>query len=118
MNGEKYVDLPFIHLNHYENASSCSLNKHILPEHGKTCTLWINTENFKNGKVATRENIVLKSCSILDFHSEYYVPEIEKLDYHLPHVYILGGNDCEGKCHDIFVSRNSKFYCKCTHNYV
>ena len=36
MNGEKDVDLPFIHFHHYKNLSPCSLHKYILPDHGKT----------------------------------------------------------------------------------
>ena len=50
----------------------------------------MNLENVKKGKVTTRKILVLKSCSILDLHSEYYIPDIEKLNFHLTHVYILG----------------------------
>ena len=60
----------------------------------------------------------MKSCSILDFHSEYYIPEIEILVFHYPHVYIFGRNKCEGKQHDIFVSQQNKFDCKCTRDYA
>ena len=34
--------------------------------------------------------LVLKSCNILDFHSVYYIPDIEILASHLPYVYIPG----------------------------
>ena len=40
----------------------------------------------------------------MDFHSEYYKTENEKLDFHLPHVYILGKDHCSGKFHGICVS--------------
>ena len=43
MNGEKYVDLPFIHFHHYENISSWSFHKQLLPEHSKTCTSCMNS---------------------------------------------------------------------------
>ena len=37
INGDKDVDLTFINFHHYENFSSCSLEKELLPDHGKTC---------------------------------------------------------------------------------
>ena len=48
-----------------------------------------NIENVDKDQVTTRKSLVLKSWSILDFQSEYYIPESEKLDFHLPYVYIL-----------------------------
>ena len=33
---------------------------------------------------------VLKYCSDLDFHSEYYIPEIRMLTFNLPHDDIIG----------------------------
>ena len=64
----------------------------------------MNIENYKKGKFTTQKILVIVSCSILDFCSEYYIQEIEKLAFHLPHVYIPGGNICAGKRHDMFVS--------------
>ena len=46
----------------------------------------MNIENVYNGKIKTQKIILLKSCSIFNFNSEYYILEIEKLDFHLPHV--------------------------------
>ena len=63
----------------------------------------MNIDNVEEGKFTTRKSLVLKLCSILDFYSEYYIPEIEKLAFRLPHVYFLGENHCLGKRHDIFV---------------
>ena len=94
------------------------MHKHILPDYVKPCPSCMNIENLKKGKVTTRKSLLLKSCMILDFYSEYYIPEIEKLAFHLPRVYILGGNNCAGKIHDIFVNRHNKFYCKCTCAYA
>ena len=33
--------------------------------------------NVEKGRVTTRKILVLKSCSIVDFYPEYYIPEIE-----------------------------------------
>ena len=75
----------------------------------------MNIENPEKGKFTARKSTVLRSCSILDFHLEYYIPEIENLNFHLPHAYIIGKNNCAGKQHDIFVIRHNKFDLKCTH---
>ena len=37
----------------------------------------MNIENVEKVKVAIQKRFVLKACSILDFHSEYYILEIE-----------------------------------------
>ena len=74
MDNEDDADLPFIRFYHYENISSCSLHKQPFSDNGKTCTSCMNIENFEKGKVTTRKSLVLESCSILDFHSEYYTP--------------------------------------------
>ena len=50
----------------------------------------MNIENFDKVKVITRKILVLKSFRILDFCYESYIPEIEKLAFHLPHIKILG----------------------------
>ena len=31
---------------------------------------------------------------ISSFHTSFYIPSIQKLDFHLPHVRILGTNHC------------------------
>ena len=94
---EEYFDLPFIHFHHYANISSCYLQIYIFLVHGKACPSCTNIENIEKGKFTTRKIFVLKSCSILGFHSEYYTPAIEKLSFFPPHVFIIGVNNCEGK---------------------
>ena len=64
----------------------------------------MNIESAEKGKVTTRKSLVLKSCSIWGFHSEYYIQEIRKIALHLPHVNILGKHNCEGKRYDMFLS--------------
>ena len=54
----------------------------------------------------------------MDFNSEYFIPEIENLAFHFPHVYILGKKHCEGKQHDIFVSQHNNFDCKRSRDYA
>ena len=90
VNSEEYSGLLFIHFCHYKTISYCYVNKHIFPDHGKTYPLWMNLESVDKGNVTTRKIPVLKSCSILDFRSEYYNPSIEKMAFRFPHFTYLG----------------------------
>ena len=61
----------FILFHQYKNISSFYLHKQLLPDHGKKYPSFMNIEIVEKGKVTTQKNIVLKSCSILGFCSEY-----------------------------------------------
>ena len=89
INFEEDMNLTFIRFHHCKILSSCYSQNQMFIDHGKICHSCKNIENAEKGKVATRKSLVLKSCSILDFHSRYIIPAIEMLDFHLPHVYIL-----------------------------
>ena len=73
------------------------MHTYVLHEHVKTCPSCMNVENFDKGKLTTQKILALKLCSILDFHSEYYIPDIVNLSFRLPHTYIPGKNNCAGK---------------------
>ena len=49
-------------------------------------------EKYK--KVYTRNELVMTETTILDFHASFYIPAIQKLAFHLPHVHIIGANHC------------------------
>ena len=89
MNDEDDANVLFILFHNYRNIRSCSFNKQLFPEHVKPCPSCTNTENVNKEKVTTWKSLVQKSCGILDFHSEYNIPEIKTLAFNLPHVYIL-----------------------------
>ena len=41
----------------------------------------------------------MMETTISDFHTSFYIPAIQKLAFHLPHVRILGTNHCgEMRC--------------------
>ena len=42
--------------------------------------------------------------SIVDFHKRFYIPVIQKLALHLPHVRIIGTRHCSNKCQEKFNS--------------
>ena len=51
--------------------------------------------------------------SIADFHTSLYIPEIKKLEFHLPHVSILGTNFCGNIRHEAFTRCIENQYVLC-----
>ena len=45
-------------------------------------------------KIYTRKDIVIMQISISCFHTSFYIPEIQRLAFHLPHVRILVTHHC------------------------
>ena len=48
----------------------------------------------KSTKIYTRKELVMTETTKSDFHTSFYIPDIHKLAFHLPHVRILGTNHC------------------------
>ena len=45
-------------------------------------------------KLYTRKELLVVERYIADFHTSFYIPEIKKLAFHLPHVHIIGTSHC------------------------
>ena len=54
---------------------------------------------------------------ISDFHTSFYIPDIHKLAFHLPHVRILGKNYCGGMQHTALKRRELFQDVLCRHDY-
>ena len=48
----------------------------------------------KYTKIYTRKELVMMETTISGFYTSFYIPAIQKLAFHLPHVRILGTNHC------------------------
>ena len=48
----------------------------------------------KSTKIHTRKELVMMKTTISGFHTIFYIPDIQKLAFHLPHVRILGTKHC------------------------
>ena len=46
----------------------------------------------KSTKIYTRKELVMMETIISIFHTSFYIPAIQKLAFHLPHMRILGTN--------------------------
>ena len=50
------------------------------------------SSSYEFRKIYTRKDIVTTETKIYDFHTSFYISDIQKLAFHLPHVLILGTN--------------------------
>ena len=72
----------------------------------------------KSTKIYTRKDLVMMETTISNFHNSFYVPAIHKLDFHMPHVRILGTNHCGELRRTAFKRRElfQDFLCRCDYS--
>ena len=58
-------------------------------------------------KIYTRKELVMMEITIYNYRTSFYIPEIYKLAFHIPHVQILGINHCGDSCQTVFKRRES-----------
>ena len=68
-------------------------------------------------KIYTRKELVMMDKTISEFHTSFYILAIQKLDFHLPHVQILGKNHCGAMRHTAFKRRELFQYVLCRRDY-
>ena len=71
----------------------------------------------KSTKIYTRKELVMTETAIYDFHTSFYIPAIQKLASHLPHVRILGTNHCGEMRRTAFKRCESFQYVLCRRDY-
>ena len=59
----------------------------------------------------------MMETTIYSFDTIYYIPEIQKLAFHIPHAQILGMNHCGDSCRTAFKRRKSFQYVLCCRDY-
>ena len=59
----------------------------------------------KYTKIYTRKELVLMEKTISGFRTSFYVPAIQKSAFHIPHVRILGTDQCGEMRHTAFKRR-------------
>ena len=59
----------------------------------------------------------MMEITIYDFHSSFYIPVMQKLAFHLPHVHILGKNHCGAMRRTAFKRREIFQYVLCCNDY-
>ena len=56
--------------------------------------------------------------TIYNFHTSFFIPEIQKLTFHIPHVKILNTNHCGDSRRTAFKRRKSFQYVLCRRDYA
>ena len=56
--------------------------------------------------------------TIYDFHTSFYIPSIQKLAFHLPHVRIFGTNHCGAMRRTSFKQRELFYDVLCRRDYT
>ena len=64
-------------------------------------------------KIYTRKELVMMDTTIYDFCTSFYIPAIQNLAFHLPHVRILGTNHYGAMKHKAFKWRELFQYVLC-----
>ena len=79
----------------YINVSRCKLHGRYPYEELTTCSMCYTIPSADNTeKNYTLKELVLLETYISEFHEELYVPKIQKLEFNLPYVTILGTHHC------------------------
>ena len=69
-------------------------------------------------KIYTRKELVMMEITISYFYTSFYIPAIQKLDFHLPSVRIPGTNHCDAMRRTAFKRRELFQYVLCRCDYA
>ena len=86
---------PSISFHVYHIIARCSTHGRIPLNDKKHCRKCENNvASEQSTKVYTRKEIVMMEKTISNFYTSSYIPEIQKLAFHIPYVQILGTSHC------------------------
>ena len=67
-----------------------------------------NISSVTPGKLYTQKELALLENLISEFHNKFYIPEIQKLTFNLPHISIIGTHHCSKEHREAFKLRSKK----------
>ena len=103
----------------YHLISQCKVHgRHLLHEKKICCLCLQDTATTTPEKLYTRKDIIMMETSIADFHTSLYILAMKKLAFHLPHVHILGTNNCGNTRREEFKRRRENQDVLCRHGYA
>ena len=117
---DQYTDTnPSIIFHVYHIIACISTHIRLPLTNNKNCRKFQHdTASGKPTKIYTRKELVFMETTISNFHTSFYIPKIQKLAFHIPHVQILGKNQC-GEYHRTAFKRRWSFqYVVCCHDYA
>ena len=92
----QYPDtIPSVSFHIYHLISCCTKHGRLLFTDNKSCRkCQQHNVSGKSTELYTRKYLVMMETTISNFHTSFYIPEIQKLAFQIPHVQILGKNHC------------------------
>ena len=93
---DQYPDTsPSIRFHIYHLTSHCTKHVRLPLTDKKSCRKCKqDTASGKSTKIYTRKDLVMMETTIYEFHTSFYIPEIQKLAFHIPQVQRLVTKHC------------------------
>ena len=114
----QYNTSPSIIFHIYHLILRCAVHRRRSLDENKICCWCLqDTASVSHVKLYTRKELVIMEKYISDFHTSFYVPEIQKLAFNLPHIRILGNNHCDNNICEAFKRCRSYQYLFCHCDY-
>ena len=118
--GYQYSDTSLSILFHIYLLIACCATHGRIPlndkKHCRMCKQ--DSASEKSTRIYTRKELGMMETNISNFYTSFYIPEIQKLAFHIPHVQILGTNNC-GDSHQTPFKRRKWFQdVLCLHGYA
>ena len=109
---------PVVRLHIYSLIAHCTKHVRLPLTDNKMCRrCQQGTDSLQSTNIYTRKYLVIMETTIYNFHTTFYIPEIQKLAFHIPHVQILGTNHCGDSRRTAFKRRESFQYVLCSRDY-
>ena len=99
---------PSICFHIYHMMVRCKKHGELLLSDKKSCReCQQDTASVKSTKIYTIKELVMIETTISNFHTSFLIPSIQKLEFHSPHIQILGTYQCVDSCRTAFKRRES-----------
>ena len=86
---------PSIRFHIYHMIARCTKHGSLLLSDKKSCCKFQqDTASGQSTTIYPRKELVIMETTISNLHTSFYIPEIQKLAFQIPHVQILGANHC------------------------
>ena len=106
---DQYFDTtPSIKFHIYHLILSCTAHRRLPLNYKKICRICEQYSSSEQPtKTYSRKGLVMINTKISNFYTNFYIPEIQKLEFHLPPVHILVTNHCGESRQTTFKHRES-----------
>ena len=109
---------PSIRLNIYHLIACFTVHGRLPLNENKICRLCLqDSVNVLPAKLYTRKYLIMMETYIAHFHTSFYITSIQKLDFSLPYLHVLGTNHCVDTRREVFKRHRAIQYLLCPRDY-